>query len=206
MEPFEGLGCLSCGQGFHAECPACDHINYMFDPCDCLPVVIMAEGPSNKINGEGGQRAVGRPRKPDDEVQDLRSTHRRRGRATLQSLGRLKPGQPCEWQGKKNVGGGNHPIIGCVNGVAYAVHHGPKKLYLGDDPDLLLGNEDINVATNLHYICTSCHNRWHSANDPCYSVLGPFPEHAPFEALLSELQVSYTAPTHDECTLQGVDS
>jgi hypothetical protein len=54
------------------------------------------------------------------------------------------------------IGGGNHPIVGCVSGVQEARHHGPDK------------STSNNEEGNVHRICHRCHNRWHAANNEDY--------------------------------------
>lgn len=79
----------------------------------------------------------------------------------------------CEWKMKANVGGGPKPIIGCINGKQQARHHGPDKNTLNNDEG------------NVHRICVTCHNRWHTENDHIYAwgiIQNP---HAPVEADLT---------------------
>lgn len=90
--------------------------------------------------------------KSDDEIRDPKSTGRKR--AAL--LFPLDPESNCEWMGLTNCGGGEFPIIGCVDGKQEHRHHGPDK-------------DTLNNATgNVHRICDNCHNIWHSQNDPTY--------------------------------------
>jgi hypothetical protein len=62
----------------------------------------------------------------------------------------------CEWASLKEAGGGVFPIIGCPGNNAVNRHHGPDKNTLN------------NESTNVHRICSPCHNRWHTRNDPIY--------------------------------------
>jgi hypothetical protein len=62
----------------------------------------------------------------------------------------------CEWQGQANCGGGDFPILGCLEGKQQARHHGPEK------------NVQNNEEGNVHRICHYCHYRWHAKNDPSY--------------------------------------
>lgn len=62
----------------------------------------------------------------------------------------------CEWAMKKDCGGGKFPITGCAANLQQARHHGPDKSTLNNDNG------------NVHRICHSCHNRWHTLNDPDY--------------------------------------
>lgn len=59
---------------------------------------------------------------------------------------------------KKNAGGGKIPIVGCLDGMQQARHHGPDKNTLN------------NERGNVHRICHTCHNRWHTLNDPDYII------------------------------------
>lgn len=99
--------------------------------------------------------------KDGTELNDIISTGRKRAAI-------LKPipagGTICEWAGLKFAGGGAKPITGCASTVVfqergkYARHHGPDKSTLN------------NAKDNLHLICPTCHNRWHSLNDPLYGI------------------------------------
>jgi len=104
-------------------------------------------------------------------MKDVESTGRKR--AVLAKP--INPGDICEWAGLKNAGGGVMPIIGCEGNAATNVHHGPDKSVLNNDPD-----------TNLHKICATCHNRWHTINDPFYPAKRP-EGGAPFLPLSGEV-------------------
>ncbi len=133
------MGCTSCGRGFHSECDiGCN---------DCHGTRDRAV---KSISTVGDGR--GAPLKEPEDVKDKFSTGRKRA-AYLWPLFRDKP---CEWQGKKNCGGGKHPIVGCIDGLQQARHHGPVKQVLRNEPG------------NVHRICHTCHNRWHANNDPDY--------------------------------------
>lgn len=73
----------------------------------------------------------------------------------------------CEWQGKKNNGGGKSPIVGCLEGKQQARHHGPDKNTLNND------------YGNVHRICHQCHNRWHARNDDGYVWGSVYDPHSP---------------------------
>lgn len=79
----------------------------------------------------------------------------------------LFPDDDCEWKLKKNNGGGQHPIVGCLNGKQQARHHGPDKNTLNND------------SGNVHRICHQCHNRWHARNDEGYVWGGLYNDHSP---------------------------
>lgn len=140
------MACIDCGRGLH---DTCDYDNC--DACHGEQVKIQAVGAAVGTI-EAPKKAVGRPLKPDDEVTDVMSTGRKR--AALEFP--IPPGMECEWKGKKKCGGGKFPIIGCINGMAEARHHGPDKFPLN------------NEVGNVHRICSFCHNRWHALNDPHY--------------------------------------
>lgn len=148
-------GCLSCGRGLCNECHA------DIDPC-CL-ADLKVDGPVKGLRSG--------PRKLDEEVKDPRSTMRKRAQAIKRDQG-ISLGSPCEWQGLSNAGGGNHPIVGCIDGVVRHIHHGPDKNWYKNEP------------SNLHGICNSCHNRWHARNDKCYNPEKP---HEPEQATYFEL-------------------
>jgi len=92
------------------------------------------------------------PVKTDENVTDPKSTGRKR--AVL--VKPISEGDVCEWANLKFAGGGTYPIIGCPGNPATNVHHGPDKNTLNND------------ITNLHKLCSECHNRWHTRNDPTY--------------------------------------
>lgn len=115
--------------------------------------------PGHDVEGDDEEDAVrrtpvrgARRTKRDASLKDQQSTGRKRA-ARLYPLNRE---QPCEWRGKVRMGGGDRPILGCLNGYQQARHHGPDKNTLN------------NEAGNVHRICHECHNRWHAANDPDY--------------------------------------
>ena len=135
--------CLTCSAGFHYEC-----INFDSDlEACCCP----DEQSQLLIPTTGGEK---NRYKSDEEVTDPKSTGRKRA-ADLYPINKDNPA-PCEWQGLKFAGGGLYPIIGCINGVTLARHHGPDKDTLN------------NSLGNVHRICAHCHNRWHTLNDGVY--------------------------------------
>lgn len=107
--------------------------------------------------------------KPDDEI----GVSAGRKRAAVQYA--VNSEKHCEWRWKKECGGGKHPIIGCLGGMQEHRHHGPVK------------NTARNEPTNVHLICTPCHNRWHTLNDSDYdeAVAETLP-HSPIPATLEE--------------------
>lgn len=153
------MACPSCGRGFHDECET-----YCVD---CHPETISI---ITKISATGG--GLGAPTKDPENVTDRHSTGRKRA-AQLYPLFKDKP---CEWQGKKNCGGGPSPIVGCLAGKQLHRHHGPVKDTLRNEPG------------NVHRICHNCHARWHAVNDPIYNEeeYNKLP-HSPEEATPIEL-------------------
>lgn len=119
---------------------------------------------------------------PEEEIRDEQRmagsgrSHSKRGGSDSQSAGRkvaaklypLDSEKECEWQGKGNCGGGDYPILGCLEGKQQARHHGPEK------------NVQNNEEGNVHRICHYCHYRWHAKNDPTYDWnAGVWPAHKP---------------------------
>lgn len=133
------MSCLGCGRGFHDECE-------LYDCQECH-----GEQDRKVKSLAGVSYGRGAPTKNPEDVTDRHST----GRKRAAQLYPIFKDQPCEWQRKKNCGGG-HPIIGCINGLQIDRHHGPVKDTLRNEPG------------NVHRICKSCHNRWHAVNDPLY--------------------------------------
>lgn len=110
-----------------------------------------------------GNGKAHRTLKDDADVKDQTSVGRKR--AVL--MFPVSDGMVCEWAHLKFAGGGAIPIVGCEGTILYrekgksAVHHGPDKSTLN------------NVVGNVHRICVSCHNRWHTLNDPYYPATRP---------------------------------
>lgn len=132
------MACIACGRSFHNECEdGCEECHAEQDK------------KVKAISQSYGTR--GQPVKAPEDVTDPYSTGRKRA-AIQYPLFRTNP---CEWRGKKNVGGGV-PIVGCIDGKQEHRHHGPIKNPLRNEPG------------NVHRICTHCHNRWHTTNDSDY--------------------------------------
>lgn len=95
------------------------------------------------------------------EYKDPISTGRKRAANILpdESLGE------CEWAWLAKAGGGVVPIIGCDGKQATDRHHGPDKSTFNN-------TRPGEGNTNLHAICSFCHNAWHAANDPFYGANG----------------------------------
>lgn len=92
----------------------------------------------------------GAPVKTGDTMRNVLATGRKRSI----EIAPIEPGDKCEWANLKFAGGGRFPIVGCTGSPAVDVHHGPDKSVLN------------NVRSNLHKLCKTCHNRWHTLNDP----------------------------------------
>lgn len=159
------MNCLPCTVGFHFECPDI-HVDANVDlNSDGVEVLFICCCENGKELAVAAVRAL----KADEELRDVESTGRKRAKEAKP----IKEGDLCEWAWLKNAGGGVKPIIGCKGNPATNIHHGPDKSTLNNDPD-----------TNLHKICATCHNRWHTLNDPHY---GERPPHgAPFLPLSGE--------------------
>lgn len=99
-----------------------------------------------------------RRHKEDDEVLDAKSTGRKRAAQLIKLKDEEGNRVVCSWAGLKFAGGGEYPIVGCANRLATNRHHGPNKDTLENTPGI-----------NLHGICSHCHNRWHTLNDPNYA-------------------------------------
>ena len=98
---------------------------------------------------------IGRPPKDENDMTDPESSGRKRAAALLPK--EVLENMICEWSMLKEAGGGQFPIKGCHNNKATDRHHGPDKNTLNNER-----------GTNLHAICSFCHNRWHAANDGTY--------------------------------------
>lgn len=109
--------------------------------------------------------------KDDSALLDQQSTGRKRA-ARMYPLDETTL---CEWSMKKNCGGGSKPITGCLNGLQQARHHGPDKNTLN------------NERGNVHRICHTCHNRWHTLNDEGYDWTAVQPYHEPIEATILDI-------------------
>lgn len=136
--------CLACVAGFDNECYN-PTVNDDIVTC-CCPDTVTVIG-----NKRGG------PTKSNEEITDVLSTGRKRAAVLFP----LDPEGPCEWRGLKFAGGGAYPIVGCLQGKSTNRHHGPDKSVLN------------NTQGNVHRICSTCHNRWHSKNDAVYGDRPP---------------------------------
>lgn len=112
--------------------------------------------------------------KDDSSLRDQQST----GRKRAAKMYPLSEDQPCEWQMRRNCGGGKFPIVGCLNGLQNARHHGPDKNTLN------------NEQGNVHRICHNCHNRWHTLNDPDYVWSAIYDQHNPISASVVDVALN----------------
>lgn len=78
------------------------------------------------------------------------------GRKRAAELYPLDKSLDCEWRMLADCGGGKVPIVGCLTGKQVNRHHGPVK------------DTIRNERTNIHLICSPCHNLWHAKNDVLY--------------------------------------
>lgn len=140
--------CSPCLRRIHQNCHRdnCD--------CTCKGKVERKQMLSEEEYADDTNISIGHNRKSDFFLKDQQSTGRKRA-AKLYPLDRTAT---CEWANQKDVGGGIS-INGCgvrpnsVVGLQQSRHHGPDYSTLNNAPD------------NVHRICHSCHNTWHSAND-----------------------------------------
>lgn len=153
------MACVNCACELHRQCKDKDDATGL---CCCRGANSSIPNDTNDEEEEvddEGYDDVGRkrPRKNrslsrDENLRDIQSTGRKRA-ARLFPLNRT---EACEWKYLKFAGGGQYPIIGCIEGLQQARHHGPDKIVTN------------NEVGNVHRICHSCHNRWHARNDATY--------------------------------------
>lgn len=146
-------GCLKCGRGFHKECKRCRK-----GKCHSKEIEPDTELESRKSSKEN--------------LRDPIST----GRKRAAQLYPIDPVAACEWQRKRNCGGGRVPIIGCLEGLQKDRHHGPVK------------DTTRNERNNVHRLCYACHHHWHELNDLEYNTkdFNLLP-HQPEEANVEEI-------------------
>lgn len=140
--------CLVCARGFHEECLFdCNEPGH--DDANMENETQSVSDAFSSFVADAGKRKKG---STYEGLKDPQST----GRKRAARLYPLDKDLPCEWQGKKNCGGGKRPVVGCVAGLQVARHHGPVK------------NVTRNHEGNVHRICSRCHNHWHELNDLIY--------------------------------------
>lgn len=158
------VDCLPCAVGNHDGCwiptttwDCCCPNTYWDKNVNFDSPFTIADAAATPDGITDGSRVEKRERggqiKEADSVTDLESTGRKRAKLLFP----IMEDMPCEWQGLKLAGGGVVPITGCLKGAAADIHHGPNKSTLG------------NYVGNVHRICKSCHNRWHSINDKFFT-------------------------------------
>lgn len=134
------------------------------EPKELEPVSLIKPERLQRTNADAALR-----RKPGETMRDVLSTGRHR--AAIKIPGELiKPGDQqirCQWEGLRYAGGGIYPIVGCAGNPATDRHHGPDKSVLNNDDNF------STIGHNLHAICSWCHNRWHTLNDPTYDEPRP---------------------------------
>jgi len=163
--------CIECASGFHklcegGGCESCHAEPQVVAGIDLSDSGFRSVGNGDLTTGSHPRKRTSERTKNDQQLKDPHSTGRKRA-VTLH--GHADPTQPCEWQGKANCGGGHFPILGCMSGVQENLHHGPDKNTLN------------NERSNIHKICSQCHNRWHTLNDPGYEPDGHHESHSPRE-------------------------
>lgn len=170
------MTCISCIQGFPWECTEGCNGNAKAEPIldinwtdtgDDVPSDL--DVMEQLVNAGRSVRA-----QDDSKLRDQQSTGRKRAAVMYP----LDPTAPCEWQGKKNCGGGEFPITGCESNLQEARHHGPDKNTLNNEPG------------NVHRICPTCHNRWHTLNDPDYKWGDVYESHSPIPATAEDMKAS----------------
>jgi hypothetical protein len=137
------------------------------EPTVSDPVLVSGDLESDQIQEEEERRTY----KDPSTYRDQQSTGRKQAARWFP----LDENALCEWAGKKNCGGGKYPITGCVANLQQARHHGPDKNTLN------------NEKGNVHRICHTCHNRWHTLNDEGYVWGGLHDPHKPVSATAEEV-------------------
>lgn len=163
------MKCVSCLQGLNWECRLegnCSDGTTSIAPVDTLAI--------GSFTNQDPDPESFTTYKDDSVLRDQQST----GRKRAAKMYPLDENAPCEWSMKRNAGGGEFPIVGCMNGKQQARHHGPDKNTLN------------NEIGNVHRICHTCHNRWHTLNDPTYVWEGLKEPHSPFEASIEEVALN----------------
>lgn len=165
------MPCIDCGRGFHEDCDTnCE---------DCHPVieeeVAIVESLSYKDPKSTGRKEAAKLYPIICRTCSLPTTRINRESGQCE-CGPSRTTDPCEWQGKKNCGGGSVPITGCADGTQVDRHHGPIKSPIR------------NHVGNVHRLCSKCHQRWHTLNDPGYDEqAAELQRHEPELATLEEI-------------------
>ena len=152
------MTCAMCAVGYHLSCLgtcACSDNNHELPESVSVSESVeksLSDDDSDTGSRYGNTGGRSYTNKSNRNLKDQQSTGRKRA-AKLYPLDREAP---CEWQRKAHNGGGPHPMIGCLQGLQEARHHGPDKS--------VTNNEEGNV----HRICHRCHYNWHARNDGEY--------------------------------------
>lgn len=160
--------CMYCVVGMYEDCENLEPIAEDSETGWYLPCITKFEdGVYQAIPGPKGNGGL----KDPSDIGDPLSTGRKRAAMVMP----IMTGMSCQWANLKWAGGGVQPIVGCRGNTLAEFkknddkpegidsrgerHHGPDKAVLNNSPGL-----------NLHGICSSCHHRWHEANDPAYET------------------------------------
>jgi len=161
------MPCSACGRGFHDECYSeCSNCHLQAEQVSFAP----EELKSYKDRRSTGRKQAAIMYPIICRNCDRPTTKRNRDEEPCSCNNRIT--DLCEWQGKKDCGGGVIPIVGCAEGRQVDRHHGPIK-----DPM-------VNEVGNVHRICSVCHQRYHHLNDESWSDT---PGHNPSPATAEEV-------------------
>lgn len=156
---LEAAACWPCIVSLHEECysPRLTDTDASDGPwlkCCCAG--------SKDHDAQDYVQGVGRPVMDPGEITDIKST----GRKRAQMLYPIWDPMVCEWAGLARAGGGIHPIVGCQGNQIRPTKEGPEAGHRHHGPNK---NTIDNSASNVHRICTTCHNRWHALNNDTYA-------------------------------------
>lgn len=151
------MACLECTAQIHDLCSEfVPIVGTGYVQCCCADTT--TNGESAEKVGSSLAETLRENLRAGGSLRDVLSTGRKRAALAKPFI----EGSICEWAKLKYAGGGVEPIVGCKGNLLYqdrgkyARHHGPDKNVLNNDP------------ANLHLICPTCHNRWHTLNDKYY--------------------------------------
>lgn len=166
--------CLSCAEGFPELCETDGQCSKEKPSADSSSLLDILQGDGFSETEPKKKTRDSRRVKNDMNLKDPQSTGRHRAVAIH---GKANPEEPCEWQGLANCGGGEFPILGCTEGVQENLHHGPDKNTLNNERE------------NIHKVCSQCHNRWHTLNDPNYQWDGHHSLHSPTNPTEEDIRI-----------------
>jgi hypothetical protein len=155
------MKCVAHLIGLDHECRTAEECDGSIEPALSDPVLDDSDSAVAETTEE--EEVERRTYKDPSTYRDQQSTGRKQAARWFP----LDPDALCEWAMKTNCGGGPHPITGCATNLQQARHHGPDKNTLNNDKG------------NVHRICHTCHNRWHTLNDPDYVWGAVQNQHAP---------------------------